>query len=572
MLFDARTLDGSAVIACDVCIVGAGAAGIAIACELAGSALSVLLIEAGGASFSTASQEPLHGSVEGSSPHAPPHMYRRRVLGGATSVWGGRLVPMDAIDFEARDYVPHSGWPVNWDTVEPYYRRAHDYLQGGACTYTVQGALGPDAPPTIAGFRSDIVDTDRIERFSEPTDFGKAYLPRLQQASNIRILLNAQCLRVETAESGAVTALACASSPERRFTVQPRFTVVASGGLEATRLLLASDTSRRGGLGNESGRLGRFYMCHIENTLGRLHLNPQSHPAVVDFERTGEGVYVRRKFTLNADAQRRHRLLNATFRLHFPFISDPAHRNGILSAVYLAKDCVLPEYRRKLATIELAKRDRMMQDWRFWAAHVGNVARDTVPVGRFGADWVRRRILARRKLPHVVVRNRDGIYPLDLNMEQVPNPDSRVTLAGETDAFGMPRLCIDWRMTGQDVDSIVRTFQQLRIAFAQSGCARLEFHDEELAAQVLDSTPIGGHHMGTARMAASPRDGVVDANGEVFGAPGLFVASGAVFPTSGHANPTLTIVALAVRLADHLKARAMGEAVPEVSIARTLAA
>lgn len=572
MLFDARTFDDDTMIVCDVCIVGAGAAGIAIACELAGSALCVLLIEAGGASFSAASQNPLQGSVEGASPHAPPHMYRRRVLGGATSVWGGRLVPMDAIDFEARGYVPHSGWPMAWGAVEPYYRRAHDYLQGGACAYTVRDALGAKAPPTIAGFRSDVIDTDRIERFSKPTDFARAYLPRLRQASNVRILLNAQCLRVETAESGAVTALACASGPQRRFTVQPRFTVVAAGGLEATRLLLASDTGRRGGLGNESGRLGRFYMCHIENTLGRLHLNPKSHPAVVDFERTAEGIYVRRKFTLNADAQRRHGLLNTTFRLHFPFISDPSHRNGILSAVYLAKDCVLPEYRRKLATIELAKRDRMMQDWRFWAAHVGNVARDSLPVGRFCADWVRRRILARRKLPHVVVRNRDGVYPLDVNMEQVPNPGSRVTLDGETDAFGMPRLRIDWRMTGQDVDSMVRTFRHLRTAFAQSGCARLDFDDADLEAQVRDSTPIGGHHMGTARMADSPRDGVVDANGAVFGAPGLFVASGAVFPTSGHANPTLTIVALAVRLADHLKALARGAAVPAVSTDGKLAA
>ncbi len=571
MLLDARTLDDNTAIDCDVCIVGAGAAGIAVACELAGTTLSVVLIEAGGARFSTASQDPLHGSVEPSSPHAPPHMYRRRVLGGATSAWGGRCVPMDPIDFEARSYVPHSGWPVGWDEVEPYYRRAHGYLQNGACAYTVQGALGAGAPETIAGFRSDLIDTDRIERFSEPTDFGKAYLPRLQGASNVRILLHAQCLRVETAESGVVTALACASLPQRRFTVRPRFTVIAAGGLEATRLLLASDASRRGGLGNESGRLGRFYMCHIENTLGRLCLG-SSHPAVVDFERTAEGVYIRRKFTLNATAQRRHELLNATFRLHFPFISDPAHRNGILSAVYLAKDCVLPEYRRKLATIELSKRDRMVQDWRFWAAHVGNVARDGLPVSRFGADWVRRRILARRKLPHVVVRNRDGAYPLDFNMEQIPNPDSRIALGGETDAFGVPRLRIDWRMTGQDVDSIVRTFRQLRLAFAHSGCARLEFRDEELEAQACDSTPIGGHHMGTVRMAASPRDGVVDMNCEVFGAPGLFVASSAVFPTSGHANPTLTIVALAVRLADHLKARALNASVPALTVGDTLAA
>lgn len=572
LMQDARTLDQGATLDCDVCIVGAGAAGIAVACELAGTALSVLLIEAGGAGLRGSDQDPLRGSVAPDSPHAAPHLYRRRVLGGATSVWGGRCVPMDPIDFEAREHVPHSGWPVPWSAVEPCYQRAHDYLSNGACSYTVRDALGPAAAETIAGFRSGLVDADRIERFSEPTDFGKAHLPRLRAAGNVRILLHAQCVRIETAESGALAALTCASEPQRRFTVRPRFVVLAAGGLETTRLLLASDDSRRGGLGNQSERLGRFYMCHIENTLGRLRLAPSTHPAVVDFERTADGVYVRRKFCLEAEAQRRHRLLNATFRLHFPFISDPSHRSGILSAVYLAKDCVLPEYQRKLATIERSQRDRMVRDWRFWAAHVGNVARDGVPVGRFGADWVRRRILARRKLPHVVVRNRDGVYPLDVNMEQMPNPDSRVTLAPDTDAYGLPRLCIDWRMTEQDADSMVRTLHLLRADFARSGCARLDFDDAELEAQVRDSTPIGGHHIGTARMAASPQDGVVDADGQVFGTPGLFVAGSAVFPTSGHANPTLTIVALALRLADHVKALALGGSVPEAAGGGKLAA
>ncbi|MFC7610872.1 GMC family oxidoreductase [Teichococcus aestuarii] len=149
-----------------------------------------------------------------------------------------------------------------------------------------------------------------------------------------------------------------------------------------------------------------------------------------------------------------------------------------------------------------------------------------------------------------------------MNAEQVPNADSRVTLTGERDAYGLPRLQVDWRLHRQDIDSLVRSMRVARDAFARSGTATLTFDDATIEDEVRASTPVGGHHIGTARMAESPRDGVVDAHCAVHGVPNLYVASAAVFPTSSHANPTLTIVALALRLADHLKACAAREAAP----------
>nr|WP_235913802.1 GMC family oxidoreductase [Pseudoroseomonas coralli] len=204
----------------------------------------------------------------------------------------------------------------------------------------------------------------------------------------------------------------------------------------------------------------------------------------------------------------------------------------------------------------------MTRDTRFWLAHAANVLRDSPGVLNFGQKWLRKRTFASRKLPFVVVRARDGSYPLDVNAEQVPNPDSRVTLGQEKDAFGLPRLRVDWRLHPADVDSLVRTMRLARDAFARSGVARLDFDDATLEAEVRASTPVGGHHIGTARMAESPRQGVVDANCAVHGVPNLYIASSAVFPTCSHANPTLTIVALALRLADHLKAEAARDAAP----------
>jgi choline dehydrogenase-like flavoprotein len=555
MMLDALSLPPDVRIKTDICIVGGGPAGITLACELDGSGLSVLLLEAGRRRFDRSAQDALRGEVAPGCAHSPPEMYRRRVLGGASTIWGGRCVPMDPLDFEARPHVPHSGWPMRWEDLRDGYVRAQAYCDAGAFAYDVPGALGLGAPPTLEGFADGDVEASWIERFSLPTDFGKVYAGRLAASPNLRVVLGAQALRL-TLEAGLVAGLEAASAPGRRFTVRARRFVLAAGGLETPRLLMASDPSRRGGLGNEGGALGRFYMCHVENTLGRLQLSPPDRPAVLHFERAADSTYVRRKFVVSAQAQRRHALLNTAFRLHYPLIADPSHRNGILSAMFIVKDAVLPEYRRKLATIEIADRDRLTQDARFWSAHAANVLRDAGEVLRFGAEWLRRRNIARRKLPFVVVRSRDGSYPLDVNAEQVPNPDSRVHLAGSTDAFEVPRIAVDWRLAPQDVDSLIRTMRLLRDAFARSGCARLEFDDDTIEEQVRASTPIGGHHLGTARMSASPGAGVVDARCGVHGVPNLYVAGGAVFPTCGHANPTLTIVALAIRLADHLKAEA----------------
>ena len=561
MILDALNLAPGTGLEADLCIVGGGAAGLSLACALEGSGLSVLLLEAGGRKFAAAAQEGLNGEVAEGSIHSPPNMYRRRVLGGATSIWGGRCVPFDPIDLERRAWVPQSGWPIGWDALSAHYPAAQRYFEAGAYAYDVTEALGPGALPTIEGFDDPDVTASRIERFSPPTDFGKAHHDRLAASSTARVLLNAQAVRL-VAEGGPVEALECASAPGRGFTVRARRYVLATGGLEVPRLLMASDASRRGGLGNEGGALGRYYMCHAENTLGRLRLQPSDRPVALDFETTPDGVYVRRKFGLSDAAQRREGLLNTIFRLHYPLIADPAHGSGVLSAMYLVKDAILPEYRRKLATIEIANRGKMKRDGRFWASHMANVLRDSPGVLNFGQAWLRKRTFASRKLPFVVVRSRDGSYPLDVNAEQVPNAESRVTLGRETDALGLPRLRVDWRLHPADVDSLVRSMKLARAAFARSGVARLDFDDATIEDEVRASTPVGGHHIGTARMSETPRDGVVDADCAVHGVPNLYIASSAVFPTCSHANPTLTIVALALRLAEHLKTRAAQDAAP----------
>ncbi|WP_419898819.1 GMC oxidoreductase [Roseomonas sp. USHLN139] len=555
MIIDARSLPQGQVLQADLCIVGGGAAGLTVAQSLLGSGLSIIVLEAGGRRFEPAAQEGLQGAVAEGSPHPTPDLYRRRMLGGATSIWGGRCVPLDPIDLERRAWVENSGWPIGWEELQRHYPAALAACDAGSWGPTVAEALGEAAPPSIAGFAHPDILSDGLERFSRPTDFGRAAHDRLAAAPEVQLLLHAQALKL-VAPRGPVERLEAASAPGRSFTIRARRYVLAGGGLEVPRLLMASDGSRRGGLGNEGGALGRFYMCHVENTLGLLRFDPVKRPVALHFETTAEGIYVRRRFAVAAEAQRREGLMNTIFRLHYPLIADPSHGSGVLSAMYLVKDLIIPEYRRKLAAVERAERGRMTRDAGFWARHLGNLLRDAPGVAHFGQDWIRRRILASRKLPFVVMPSRAGAYPLDINAEQVPDADNRVTLTDQRDAHGMPRLSVDWRLKRADIDSLTRSMLLIRDAFAQSGCATLELDTATLEQAVAASTPVGGHHIGTTRMASSPREGVVDADCAVHGAPNLFVASASVFPSCGHANPTLTVVALALRLAAHLRATA----------------
>jgi choline dehydrogenase-like flavoprotein len=551
MKCDTAAMASGSVISCDVCIVGSGAAGITVARELDEAGFVTILIEAGGSKYKAEQQIALQGEVAESSFHPTPDLYRRRMLGGATSIWGGRCVPMSRIDLQARDYVPHSGWPISWEELNHYYPAAQSYCEAGNYDYKVPTSIGRDALPTITGYADPEIETNKIERFSLPTDFGKVYAQHLARSPNVRLALNTRATRLN-ASGSIIESLDAATGNGRRIKIVARHYVLATGGLETPRLLMLSDPTRRGGLGNENGLLGRFYMCHIENTIGLLKLRAQA-VAVVDFERSSDGVYVRRKLCLSCEALNRHKLLNTVARFHYPLPSEPSHGNGLLSCVYLVKGAIIPEYGRKFSTLELANFGRQSRGAKFWFSHLRNIARDAPAVTKFGLHWVRHRILARRKLPFFVFHSRDSAYPLDFCAEQIPSYENAVTLGESRDSDGQPRIRVAWRLTPQDIDSLVRTVRILRDSFGRSGCGELIVDDERLEEQISQSAPTGGHHIGTTRMADDPKQGVVDRNCTMHSISNLHIAGAGVFPTCGHANPTLTVVALSVRLAQHVK-------------------
>ena len=546
--------DGAVLLQADICVVGAGPAGIAIALALADAGAHVLLLESGGRRPDAESQSLCRGEIADPARHCAPDAYRRRCLGGSSMIWGGRCVPFDPVDFAPRPWLDlPSGWPIAHGELVPYWKRSHQLAELGRYEYSACTATGGGMRPMFAGFADAVVSTDRIERFSRPTDFGRAYANRLGRSRSIDALINATCTEIVMQAGGdAVRHLACRTRAGTSFHACARAYVLAVGGLEIPRLLLASRGIMRCGVGNAHGQVGLHYMSHLGGTVGVFTPAPGCRP-FHGYERTEDGIYCRRRLSIEPWAQRGWRIANVIARLHHPKLADPSHHTGAFSALYLARGLLPSEYATHLGGegVQAAP-----------LGHLLNVARDPFGTARFAWQMLSRRLLAARRYPSLTVPPRSGRFTLEVHAEQLPNPASRVTLSRELDRHGVPQMRVDWRYLPSDIRSVRVALFLFAQALATGAHGTLAFDAEQVEADILRDGAYGGHHLGTARMSAMPRNGVVDANCRVHGVANLFVAGGAVFSTSGQANPTLTILALALRLADHLAAQILAKERP----------
>jgi choline dehydrogenase-like flavoprotein len=546
MIQDASEIEDGAALDCEIGILGAGAAGIAIALQFLEGGRRVMLLEAGRAGFDAPTQALYEGEVANPALHPPLDQYRQRRFGGSTTLWGGRCMPLDPLDFAARPWMPHSGWPIGPEDLAPWYPAANAFCEAGDFDYDAATAVPGGMRPMLADFAPRHFDTDGIERFSAPTDFAARYGHRLRASASVRVILGAHATEILTcAEGTRVTGVRVRRLGGGGFTLRPRQLVVAMGGLETARLLLASRGTQAAGIGNAEDQLGRYYMSHIAGTSGRLRLALRRGLVRHGYERTEDGVYVRRRLRLTAAAQARDEVGNAVMRLHFPPIPDPRHGSGILSGLYLARRLLPVEYRKRLEGPGGSL-----------TAHLRNIVTDPASTIGFATDMLWRRKLAARKFPSIIIHPPGGVFSLDYHGEQAPNPDSRVTLSEARDALGMPRLRVDWRYSEVDLRTAETCFRRLAEDLAHWGRGRLELEPGRLREELLRDGAYGGHHIGTARMGHSPRRSVVDAQARVHGMHNLHLAGAAIFPTSGQANPTLTLVALALRLAARLQREA----------------
>jgi choline dehydrogenase-like flavoprotein len=534
----------------EVAIVGAGPAGITLALELASTGHRVLLIESGGDSHSTAIQR-LGDTVDEDPVHVPMSLATRRQIGGASNLWAGRCVPFDPIDFERRSIVGNAHWPVSFQELESRFARACEWCMCGEPVFDATQIPSLAGAALIPGWPEGDVRSTSLERWSMPTNFGRAYRARLRDSALVTVVSRLTCTEIVCGIDGdSVAHLDARTLAGQRVRIRAKRYVLACGGIESTRLLLASTRHHRTGIGDHSGHLGHWYMAHLGASIAQVHFSTPARQTIYGFERDPAGIYVRRRFTFSPEHLAEHELPNVAMWLENPEISDPSHGNAVLSFIYLALASPVGRYfiaegirRRKIDT------RKPVSNWQ----HFWNVARNVPKAAWFALTFGYERFVKRGyKVPGVFVPSASNAYRLYYHGEHLPHYDSHISATGELDRLGVPRIRTCLRFQKDDIRAAIRVHEQFDTYLRKHAIGYLEYLYEDpeagFRAQLLD----GYHQAGTTRMSARPEDGVLDAQLAVHGFSDLFVASSSAFVTSGQANSTFMIVAFAVRLADHL--------------------
>lgn len=528
MLLDLREMQSGSDLWADVCVVGAGAAGVTLARQLRGKGLDIILLESGGLDYEQDTQD-LYAGANLGMPYYELEETRLRFFGGTVNIWGGRCVPLDDIDYQHRPWVPHSGWPITAEDLTPYFERLQQDLELGDFEYGErlwrELRLQPpafDSRRFVSGFwRFD----DVKERFSI------SRCKDILNAPDVRVLLHANAVRIQANRyANGVEHIVLSTLDGRRSKVVARRFVLACGGLENPRLLLTSDDVQASGLGNQHDQVGRYFMEHPHGRAGFVDSRRVFGLWNLFVKRMGrDGVPLAPVLRPSPEIQTKEHILNTaiTFKLQ----RDPRHGLGFRKRLYFHLKHQLPANRTGR---------------RLWHAHRGM------------RRWLHRYFRASDKRIRVAL----GVCGLSVMVraEQAPNPASRVVLSTQRDSLGLRQLNLDWRLSEIDKRTVAVLADLLGKELDRMGLGHLrksEWLTEDALSWPVDETvgnhPIGGfHHMGTTRMSHDPKAGVVDSQCRVHGYRNLYITGSSVFPTGGWANPTLTLLALTHRLAEHL--------------------
>jgi choline dehydrogenase-like flavoprotein len=519
VIVDGGSIPARDTLTADVCVVGAGAAGITLALALADLKISVLVLESGGFEPQDVTQDLARGESVG-LPYPLLETTRLRCLGGSTMHWGGWCRPLEPIDFDHRPWVPYSGWPITRAALDPYYLSAQQICQLGSFDYSPGAWELPEG--ALLSLSGDRVRSQLIQ-FSPPTRFGIRYREALALSQRVTVYLNTTAVQLRTDENGrTILGLHAATLADNSFKVVAKRYVVAAGGIDNPRLLLASNEVVQAGIGNDNDLVGRFFSEHMQlDTAALLPIDsrvdlglyqPTSRQILRRPKHAGRSANVMAYLTLDRKVQESRRTLNYSANV----------LETTWSEYFLGQDAA----------------DGSRSAWQGFVQSLSRIWNDIgtatrAPLGSHDSG-------AR-------------IYKIVTTQEQAPNPLSRIRLSSERDAFGMPRVLLDWRLTDLDRDTIEVAVDEFVKAFGANSTGKVHAPLELRSRGWPTSIPISWHHCGTTRMSEDPKQGVVNGHGRVHGVDNLYVAGSSVFPTNGSGNPTLTIVALALRLADHLK-------------------
>lgn len=507
MHIDARTLPEHTLIEGDICIIGTGPAGLSIAMEWNNTPYKVILLEGGGFDYDDQVQDLYAGQTTGQR-YYPLKSTRLHYFGGTSNHWSGYCSTFDALDFEKRDWVPHSGWPIQKADLDPYYARAQPILDLGP--YEYDAAYWQRQDPALQSLLPDNPAVwNKVWQFSPPTRLNKKYGADVRASRNIHLYTYANLVDITASENvSTIEKITVTNFAGRQHTVKAKRFVLACSTIQNARILLAANRQAPRGLGNDNDLVGRYFMEHMQIKSAWLHL-PSPNP--LKLYNIDPGVTkMRCELAITRAMQEKHRILSGT---------------ASFTPIGIARNAK--------ASIET------------WS--------NEDP--RKSLDSFRRSSAAARKKAAATAGG-TNTYMLSTRIEQAPNPMSRVTLDTAKDALGMPRPILHWELTPFEKRSTRTIYELIGQQVGAAGVARLQLMDhlqDPNDHSWPDFTSGGWHHMGTTRMSDDPRTGVVDANCKIHGIANLFVAGGSCFVTAAAPNPTLTITALSLRLSDHLK-------------------
>jgi len=526
----------------DLCVMGAGPVGLSLALAAQARGLRVLVVEGGGLDPAQSAPDWSGSTRVKPQHHAPLELATHTGLGGTTWLWGGRCVPFEAHDFEARPQVPGVQWPLSWPEVQPWYEAAALCVDCGSAEF--RRPLPPEAQGPVT--RLSDFELTQLERWAHQPRLLGSLGQRALACEGLDLLFDTRVESLVFSPNGGQIEALQADCRGQGVQLRARAFVLAGGALGVTRLLLKAQAGRPALFGGPDGPLGRHYMGHILGSIARLVLKQPEDVRWLDFSRDTCGTYVRRRLTPSPALQRAQGLLNTSFYIDNPPFYEPSHRNPTLSAVFMG--LAIAPIGRRLVAEAMRLKHIGPRPYR-WLAHGLNIARRPWRAALDVIDILRNRYLSSVRKPGFVLRNAGGTYALVYHAEQIPHPDSRVTLNNEAGD-----LRVDFCYQPQDVDSVLRAHALLDQDLRSAGLGHLEYERPEAqrAAHVFEQATDGFHQIGTTRMSADPAQGVVDGQLRVHGLDNLYIASSSVFCTSGEANPTLLAVALGLRLADHL--------------------
>jgi choline dehydrogenase-like flavoprotein len=508
MHIDARHLENHSLIEGDICIIGTGASGISMALEWINLPYKVILLEGGGFEVEEKMQNLYQGKNTGQR-YYPLKSSRLHCFGGTTGHWAGYCTTFDPIDFKKRDWVPNSGWPIRREDLDAYYPRANKMVEVGTNEYNLKFWQNKDSSLVPLPFDENVI-WNKIWQFSPPTRFGHKYRDTIVKARNIHLYTYANVININANENASEVKEVIVKNLEgKEHVVRAKYFVMACCAIQNARLLLVSNNVATKGLGNDNDLVGRYFMDQLEVKSADLLL-PAASPLklyILDLFVTK----VRAELAVNEKKQEELRMLNGTASLSPKEIA-------ITSDAWIN---VFPDS----ATLTMQLWSELEHE--FKEGKMSKVA--TLPFKE---------------------------YELFTRMEQSPNPSSRVFLDTEKDALGVPRANLNWQLTSLEKSSIRKLYELIGQQAGISGVGRVRLMDwlQDEQDNTWPSFLGGGwHHMGTTRMHEDPKKGVVDINCKVYGIKNLYIAGSSCYTTSAAPNPTLTLIALTLRLSDHLK-------------------